>query len=891
MYHSLSCVKIDTKEKVFPLLELATKQYDINSRTCWNILKNKTLGKNSLKIKKAVAWKTTALGMINMDNTKAKKQLEKYLKVLKNVKQSHKGKDSYWATCPNPKGAHNFTNKTTGAYEETQNFQIQIQETQGNKHITTEEARAKFGDYMVSYYCHAHGEKGKGPCSNTNLAKHFKDKYGIGERRSMHEDMEPSYFPEGDDSYLEVNKIGERNHGLFFYTGPIGEKLFLRWRSKEGKYFPICFSHHAGNGKDEFPAKKHGGWVERMLWDGNYTPYLFHTFFETPRKKVCNLFEGEGTALKGCELFPDDINTTLYCSKTSWTKSNLEYFKGFDLVNVFPDFDKGKIAFKQLTLALIDLGINAKLVNLPTDIGLPLGWDIKDKFPEGVSIADVKEWIANAETPKPREENDFSNLEEDANAGRYVHLESDKKYHYDTWKKKITHNDNLNLWYCKDTETRDLQGRRIQTPVKYLHQIGCEVVEGIAYMPIDKEYIWEGKKKYVNSYTPFVPIELDDEQIKNINNEPFFHSARIHSNFDDEVYKFFLDVVAFTVQHPEQNMKFATLIVSGSEGTGKTSLWKCIEGLHGGIDYCVWLRDVDLFHKFRPWMKDKSIVFCNEVSLSGTKSAIDSQINSLKDLIMENTHMIEPKGVNPYQIKNQFTLFMSSNFEALQLIQSRKMRRYFVMNCHMEREEIEEKYPTHFDEFIKFSEDPVSIAGLYYYFKHEHKISKDFKPWKPLETSAKDNMARANQSQLWNNLDELLFERKAPFKFDIVNKREIYEYLKDEDWRNNTNFWKDADERELQAYLSMKGKILNNGNDLKNMRGGGSKERSRGWWTIRHKKHWLECKPHQLRLHLEGKYHAPDFRNKQEEMFDDTKVSNEGMSIHGDHNDKQQGQG
>jgi len=54
MYHSLSYVKIDTKEKVFPLLGSATKQYDINSRTCWNILKNKTLSKNTLKIKKAV---------------------------------------------------------------------------------------------------------------------------------------------------------------------------------------------------------------------------------------------------------------------------------------------------------------------------------------------------------------------------------------------------------------------------------------------------------------------------------------------------------------------------------------------------------------------------------------------------------------------------------------------------------------------------------------------------------------------------------------------------------------------------------------------------------------------------------------------------------------------
>ena len=116
-------------------------------------------------------------------------------------------------------------------------------------------------------------------------------------------------------------------------------------------------------------------------------------------------------------------------------------------------------------------------------------------------------------------------------------------------------------------------------------------------------------------------------------------------------------------------------------------------------------------------------------------------------------------------------MFMSSNVEALQLMQRRKTRRYFVMNCHMEREEIEEKYPTNFDEFIKFSEDPVSIAGLYYYFKHEHKISKAFKQWKTFETSAKDKMERTKQHKVYNSMDELYVEQKGHFKYNRVSNR------------------------------------------------------------------------------------------------------------------------
>ena len=51
-------------------------------------------------------------------------------------------------------------------------------------------------------------------------------------------------------------------------------------------------------------------------------------------------------------------------------------------------------------------------------------------------------------------------------------------------------------------------------------------------------------------------------------------------------------------------------------------------------------------------------------------------------------------------------------------------------------------------------------------------------------------------------------------------------------------------------------------------------ERARGWFAIRNVEFWLEQKPYQWRAHLRGELVAPNFRGKQEEMFNDTEVSN-----------------
>ena len=166
-------------------------------------------------------------------------------------------------------------------------------------------------------------------------------------------------------------------------------------------------------------------------------------------------------------------------------------------------------------------------------------------------------------------------------------------------------------------------------------------------------------------------------------------------------------------------------------------------------------------------MRNRSIVIVNEVRVEGNERDKNRQVDALKELITETTHMVEPKGVNPYQVKNQFTLFMSTNHDTMGFVKKKDDRRYFVMNCLLHRDEIKEMFPNHFDELIALSEDQDKLNHLRYYFKHKHKISDHFMTtgfYEPLETVAKKNMARASNSQLYNDLEEIFFGKKQTKK-------------------------------------------------------------------------------------------------------------------------------
>ena len=889
VFHTLrSANRLDIQWSIF--LNISKRSINLNTILQRNI--PSLSGRRRLKQnKKAVIERQRLMenGNDMSDNKQqALKKLDEYIKVLNKIEGHQEGvvdisnrigrfEKVYKCSCPNHE-QHESGN-------ENHKLRIGVQESESIKLDPN-----KYGKYVVTYVCFAHGQGKNSPCSPSKLSKIFKEKYGLSSNaKIVNPEIEPHIFPRNDESWQDVKGMGKHNKGIFKYTEWSGAIAFIRYKIEEkGEkgFMPICYSRLLrGN---EYPdLKGEGGYVGKMLWSPPYPPYKLHQASKMWQKennkeyKIAYIHEGENKSNVAEKYFPNVWNTTLYNAKNQWKQSYLEVFKNFEEVVVVPDNDfGGESAFKELALELVDMGINAKFVSFPNDFKKEAkqGWDIANAFPKGFSIDDYKQWIEEAKTPIKRIKNDHSNLREDAYAKRWVHLETDKKYHYDRWTREIIHNDNINLWYANDTETKhENTDRRVTNPVRYLHEVGCKVVKGLAYRPINQEYIQEGKYSYVNSYVPYQPIELSDEEYNEELIKPFFHQIDILSNFEKEAKDFFLDKVAYSIQYPEKNIKFSTLIVSDSYGTGKSYLWQCLTSIYGGVDYVVWLRSDDIYHKFRPWMANRSIVIVDEVRIEGNEREKQRQADALKGLITEQTHMIEPKGVNPYQIKNQFTLYMSTNHDTMGIVKKLDERRYFILNCLMTRQEINEQYPKHFDNLVSLSENPQALKHLRHYFKFKHKISDYFKTkgfYEPYKTTAFKNMVKTSQSQLWNNLDELYYSFKKPFSLDIGTTRELYEYFKGEDFNKGTKDWKEATEEVFREYCKNKGKVLNKGEAVPNIDGNDKFKRTRGLYAWRNASYWNEQKPMQWRLHRQGKLFAPEFREKQEELFNDTIVSN-----------------
>jgi len=783
----------------------------------------------------------TPLKEINMISTNINEELQKYLDVLKSINPNIKQyRDGYMATCPNT-DAHNWKREKRPP---TTNFQITIQKT-------NEENREKFGDEMVVYRCHAHGKE---TCTNDVLAKIFKQ-HGIQVPKLSKKGLTPDVFPVGDDSYLNVNRISERPH--YKFKGLSGDTYVILTELKdkktnEVKLLPLSYSRFANEHKD---LNGKGGWVESYLWEDGRPLYDMDKFGTTKKNKCMLVFEAHN--VKEAEaLFPDYFITTYMGGAKAWDKSCIEMLIRFNEVVCFPkNSTECKKVFKDIALYLKDRNIKARLVNLTSEF--PLNWNFEKPTPIDV---DFNELIESAIIPKRREKNDYSNLQEDVVHNRWSHLEDSRRYHYDHFKKKIAHNDNINLWYENDITTQ--RDRRL-TPIKYMHREGCDRAQGLAFRPTDEVVIYDEKgNKYINSYIPFKHKEFSEEELDNIDLSPFFVQLDVLCNYDKEIKDFFLDVIAFTIQKPVENLKFAVLVVSIETGTGKTNVWKCIERMHGGTDYSMWVDPQQLTSKLgKSWMKESINVFCNEIAIEGTRSQKNAQIDILKSLITEDTHTIEPKGVDPYQIKNNFNCFFSSNRDVQDMVESESNRRYFVVNCPFSENEIVNMHPTLFDDMIKFINDKDKIARLYHYFKHEHKISKGFRPWKPMITEAKRTMVRAIRSQLFKNLDEIRVNRFGPFKKDFANTRSVYEYCIRQDQESSTKLYKDINEQKINEYFLTIGKRYKKGEPV-NLDG----TRKRGWFIHRNITEWESQSTTNARLHMEGKFDIPNFKNKQEEL-------------------------
>lgn len=173
--------------------------------------------------------------------------------------------------------------------------------------------------------------------------------------------------------------------------------------------------------------------------------------------------------------------------------------------------------------------------------------------------------------------------------------------------------------------------------------------------------LWRGWSVSIHPHgTPFQPDKL-------------LHHIRHNMCGDDEnVYLWFMGWMADAVQNVDRTAGTA-IVLRGPEGSGKNFWAERFMELFA--PHTVMLTSSkQVTGNFNAHLMDKLIVFANEAFFAGNRA----DAAALKALITDSTMMVEPKGIDAFQVKKHFRLIIASNDEHVVRV-SGSDRRYLVL--------------------------------------------------------------------------------------------------------------------------------------------------------------------------------------------------------------------
>ena len=141
----------------------------------------------------------------------------------------------------------------------------------------------------------------------------------------------------------------------------------------------------------------------------------------------------------------------------------------------------------------------------------------------------------------------------------------------------------------------------------------------------------------------------------------------------DQYYEWLLGWLAYGVQHPGRQAEVA-VVLRGLKGTGKGLVGQMLMRLFKGHSLHI-THPKHLVGNFNAHLVDALFLFLDEAFWAGDKQSE----GTLKALITERALMIEPKGVDSFQMPNRLKILMSSNNDWV-VPASADERRYFVLD-------------------------------------------------------------------------------------------------------------------------------------------------------------------------------------------------------------------
>ena len=286
------------------------------------------------------------------------------------------------------------------------------------------------------------------------------------------------------------------------------------------------------------------------------------------------------------------------------------------------------------------------------------------------------------------------------------------------------------------------------------------------------EYFDDDGHRYLNAYKaiPIVPEKPTASQIaplewllRRVLDEDRAATGGIFASWLVRLY-------AFVLQNPGVKVKWAPLLYSAEQGTGKTTLMETLPALLFGRQYVKPMVHSVLRERFAGAKFDSTWWVClSEMHSDAGKIDAKTIANKLKPWITDSTIQIEKKGVDSYEIKNhlQFTA-VSNHDDALFIEEGSTDRRWLVgemLGQPLTPNEMAMLNPLFGDEYKR---DPRAQPWLHWYFKENVNLV-GFNPAEPPpQTAAKKRVIEQSHS-IWEDEIQLAMDaRSYPFDKDIV---------------------------------------------------------------------------------------------------------------------------
>lgn len=274
------------------------------------------------------------------------------------------------------------------------------------------------------------------------------------------------------------------------------------------------------------------------------------------------------------------------------------------------------------------------------------------------------------------------------------------------------------------------------------------------YMPGEDDLFWLNGTYFVNSYdgrnVPEVPETLSKQDRGNVR-RVIAHFEHLFEHEADR--RVLIDSIAYLTQNPGRRLNWATLI-QGSEGDGKTFFYELFGALLAAENVTI-LGPQAVEEKYTSWAEGAQMVFVEEIRLQGHNRY--DILNRLKPLITNAMIPIRRMNVDVYNVINQTTYFLATNYkDALPL--TANDTRYFVLFSRWQTKEAIDIFnaenPRYYDElYDAIQESPGAIRKWFL----EHEISASFRPNKRAPKSiAKLEMIRLTKSEEQEGLEAVL---------------------------------------------------------------------------------------------------------------------------------------